>query len=151
MLQSTKYINITPESETDKKMTNEEKIWNLIQTGTEANLKLAFQLIKSTKIKIDFSEYEALFEWLLKTRRVKKASRIQTKIKRILDIRHFNFDWKKLPVEELNFKLFNNLQAIHLRGDELGDISDFILANKKLRKLSVQSDTDYSITVVCPH
>lgn len=126
-------------------MTNEEKILNLIQTGTDANLKLAFQLIKSTKIKIDFSEYEALFEWLLKTRRVKKASRIQTKIKRILEIKFLDFNGTKLPLNKLNFKLLYNLEAIHLKGEELGDISDLILASKKLKSLSVRTHTDYSI------
>jgi Leucine-rich repeat (LRR) protein len=116
----------------------EEKILHLIKTGNEVNIKLAFQLIKATRTKIDFSTFEELYQWLLQHSLVKSYKQIQ---KKILEIFKIN-DLYDLTVNSLpqNIHLLPNLTDVYLPNNKLQYCPASIGELKKLENIDFSNN-----------
>jgi Leucine-rich repeat (LRR) protein len=137
-------------------MTKEQqKIDDLLKSGTIENINLAITLNKSNNINYDFSDYIETIEWVRDFRGWLLPEEFDTaelggKIAMLGDITGLNIDMdidvclvsKVIP----NFSLFPNLEALLLKGMDLDTFPQSILSCNKLKSL----DYDDNSTSIIP-
>lgn len=151
------------------------KILDLLETGDKTNIRLALSIIKSNKLDFDFTQYEGLFQALVKHDIVKDAKRLETKLVRIFSIKTLGFNLKELESLSPFLSIFTSLkrsgmagefkktpeglsnayslESLDLSENRLEELSPSLLNLKKLKSLSISFNQSLSLdsvtNVVC--
>jgi internalin A len=120
---------------------NEHKIYKLIETGDDVNIKLAFQLAKANKNKLDISAYQRLYDWLWERKKV--GWNYRSPLRTILELSKIS----SLHITEFhssgfippNLPLLMNLEALIISNVNLGSIPSFVLDMKNLKHLELRA------------
>lgn len=127
-----------------------DEIYRLIGTADLTNIELAFQLIKSNNIQIDFSDLEELYDWYVNLKKKKKEHELKKKLELLYSLEYLSIEDKtavtNIPV---GISRLNKLKKIKIIVNEIDIIPDELGELCNLEDLSLEFKFDSAIFPAC--
>ena len=125
------------ESLLSEELSDEDKIINLLKTGNESNIELAYAVGKGQKINVDELVKSIYGEFLLN---VVEGDTIKDKLINLTNLKMLNLGWNKLTNPPEGISNLTNLERLGLDNNELTTLPEGISNLTNLKRLDLDNN-----------